>query len=163
MKTAIVYDSAYGNTQKIARACEAALTSGATLLRAADAGPPDVEGVGLLLVGSPTQGGRPTAEVQAFLKRLPSGSLEGKAVAAFDTRIAFGEQAWPLKLLMKVIGFAAPRIAADLKAKGGALIGDPEGFIVQGKEGPLRAGEAERASLWARNVADLAQVGSPKA
>ena len=33
---------------------------------------------------------------------------------------------------------------------------EPEGFYVQGSEGPLREGELERAGAWAQQVADAA-------
>jgi hypothetical protein len=54
---------------------------------------------------------------------------------------------------MKVIDFAAPRIAKTLVAKGGQLATDPEGFIVIGKQGPLKEGELERALQWAKQLA----------
>jgi flavodoxin len=150
MKTLIVYDSAYGNTERIAQAIAAALD--ARSIRAADAGSAELLGVDLLVVGSPTQGGRPTKALTGFLNQLPRDALTGKAVAAFDTRIAAPAQGLPLRLLMRLIGFAAPRIAAGLKTKGGQLISAPEGFIVQGTEGPLAAGELERATAWARQL-----------
>jgi flavodoxin I len=53
---------------------------------------------------------------------------------------------------MKVIGYAAPKIAKSLIAKGGRQVAPPEGFIVLDKEGPLRDGELERAAAWARDV-----------
>jgi hypothetical protein len=36
--------------------------------------------------------------------------------------------------------------------KGGELIAPPEGFFVQGTEGPLKEGELERASDWAKQI-----------
>ncbi len=66
MKVLVVYDTLYGNTEKIARAIAGAVAPPDTvrIIRAGEAGPADLEGVGLLFVGSPTQGGRrprPTA------------------------------------------------------------------------------------------------------
>jgi flavodoxin len=156
VKTLVVYDSAYGNTERIARACADALAPDSKLVTAAEAGGGGLRDVDLLVVGSPTQGGRPTAAVQAFLKTLPSGDLAAKAVAAFDTRLLLRDQVFPLRLLMRLIGYAAARIAASLQAKGGQLVLQPEGFIVEGKEGPLRDGELERAAAWARKLAESA-------
>jgi hypothetical protein len=105
-----------------------------------------LRGVELLVVGSPTQGGRPTAATKAFLDAIGSGALRDIEVAAFDTRV---EPTGLLKLFLGVIGYAAGRIAKALQAKGGRLLAPPEGFIVEGKEGPLRADELARAIRWA--------------
>ena len=80
---------------------------------------------------------------------MKAGSLRGIDVAAFDTRVPTGGRNVLLRALMHLIGYAAPRINRTLKAKGGHVVGDPEGFIVEGKEGPLRAGEEARAEAWA--------------
>ena len=53
---------------------------------------------------------------------------------------------------MSVIRYAAERIAKDLVKKGGRLVAEPEGFIVENKEGPLKQGELERASKWAKEM-----------
>lgn len=57
-----------------------------------------------------------------------------------------------LRLLMSVIRTAAERIAKALVKKGGRLVAEPEGFIVEQKEGPLKQGELERARLWAKGI-----------
>jgi hypothetical protein len=54
---------------------------------------------------------------------------------------------------MKMGGYAAPRIARALEKKGGNLAAPPEGFFVEDKEGPLKAGELERAAGWAKELA----------
>ena len=51
---------------------------------------------------------------------------------------------------MSVIHYAAERIARELTKKGGRLVAEPEGFIVEQKEGPLKQGELERADHWAK-------------
>jgi flavorubredoxin len=152
MPKLVVYDSTYGNTRDLALAVVGALGDDARGVAIADATPADVQGLDLLVVGSPTQGGRPTAPIAAFLDAIPEGALRSASVAAFDTRIAAGEQNVALRLLMRVIGYAAPRVASALERKGGRLAAPPEGFIVDGKEGPLRAGERERAERWATGL-----------
>jgi hypothetical protein len=115
----------------------------------------DIDGIGsvdLLIIGSPTQGGRPKKETEEFLKNIPHNKLVKVKVAAFDTRMDPADQGVGLKLLMKVIDFAAPKIVNTLKAKGGEIVGRPEGFIVEGKEGPLRQGELERAAKWVNSL-----------
>jgi flavodoxin len=147
MKALIVYDSVYGNTEKIARAIgEAIAPSGEVKVVGADeTNPSELESIDLLIVGSPTHGGRPTPAVQNLLNKVPK--LQGIKVAAFDTRI-------PTKLV-RVFGYAAGRIANNLKKKGSILIASPEGFFVTGGQGPLKEGELERAAGWAKGILEI--------
>ncbi len=149
MKALIVYDSVYGNTEKIARAIAEAITPSGEVkvLRAGEANPSELESIDLLIVGSPTHGGRPTPAVQNLLNKVPE--LQGIKVAAFDTRI-------PTKLV-RVFGYAAGRIANNLKKKGSTLIASPEGFFVTGGQGPLKEGELERAAAWAKGILESKQ------
>ena len=57
-----------------------------------------------------------------------------------------------MTMLVNFFGYAAKPIANRLQKKAGALIAAPEGFIVKGKEGPLKEGELERAAQWARQL-----------
>ncbi|MDP9236190.1 MAG: hypothetical protein M3P30_02125 [Chloroflexota bacterium] len=99
MKALVVYDSVFENTAVVARAIAGALSGDVQYVR--DADPLEAGGVGLLVVGSPTHGGRPTPAIEAYLKAIPSGSLKHVRVAVFDTRVAPTERAFPLRLLMK--------------------------------------------------------------
>lgn len=150
MSTLIIYDSAYGNTAKVANAIARSIEStDSVMVKAADeVGLNDIGAADTVIVGSPTQGGQPTAKIKQFLNSLAPDSLRGKEVAAFDTRFAVRAQKFLLRLLMRLIGYAAPRIAASLRDKGGTLLTGPEGFIVQDKTGPLAPGELNRAKLW---------------
>jgi len=145
MKALIVYDSVYGNTEKIARAIAEAITPSneVKVIRAGEANPSELESTNLLIVGSPTHAGRPTPPVQDLLNKVPKLS-EGINVAAFDTRIT--------TKLVGVFGYAAGRIAKNLKKKGGTLIASPVGFFVTGGQGPLKEGELERAAAWAKGI-----------
>jgi flavodoxin I len=145
MKALIVYDSVYGNTEKIAKAVAEAITPSyeVKILRAGEANPSELASIELLIVGSPTHGGRPMPAVQDFLNKVPKLS-QGINVAAFDTR----SQA----KLARVFGNAAGRIAGHLKRKDGVLIASPAGFFVTGSKGPLKEGELERAAGWAKGI-----------
>ncbi len=144
MKTCVVYDSVYGNTEKVAKAIGDAIPGEVEVIRAGQADLTALNTSDLVIVGSPTHAGRPTKSVSALLAGLPIDGLKGKAVAAFDTRVE--------SRLARIFGYAAPRIAAKLAGKGGVSKGSPEGFIVDGKEGPLREGELERAAVWAKGI-----------
>ena len=144
MKAVVVYDSVYGNTEKIARAIGGALSGDVKVVAAGKAGPADLQSLDLLIVGAPTQGGRATPAAQEFLSELSGETVKGITVAAFDTRIS---AKW-----VGIFGYAAGRIARSLKGKGGNLAVPPEGFFVIGKEGPLKEGEIERAVAWVQAV-----------
>jgi hypothetical protein len=53
--------------------------------------------------------------------------------------------------MYKMVGYADKHIANSLKQKGAKLVGSAT-FFVEGKEGPLIAGERERAELWAKTI-----------
>ena len=144
MKALIVYDSVYGNTEKIARAIAEFITPSyeVKVLRVGEANPSELASTDLLIVGSPTHGGRPTPAIQDLINKAPK--LQGINVAAFDTR----SQA----RLARVFGNAARRISRNLEKKGGILIASPEGFFVTGTKGPLKEGELERAAAWAKGI-----------
>ena len=109
--------------------------------------------LGLLVLGSPTRGFRPTPAVQEFLGRL-DGRLEGVAAAAFDTRIDPEDiHPAPLRWVVEVGGYAADVLANRLRERGAQVLGQPAGFAVGGTEGPLKTGELERASAWAAGIA----------
>jgi flavodoxin I len=155
MKALVVYDSVYGNTEKVAQAIGAALSSqgDVKVLRVGDAKPEHLVDLDVLLAGSPTHGGRPTSAMRAWLKALARDSLEGIKTAGFDTRGDLsGVRSRILLLFIGLFGYAAERIAAALVKKGGTQALQPGGFIVVEREGPLKDGELERAAAWAREI-----------
>jgi len=173
MNVAIVYETLFGNTRTIAEAVAEGATEGVpavlvTVVPVADATPDTVQGADLLVVGGPTHMRRmPTAQsrqktleaaakaprasaaslqstpgtagpgLKEWLDQLPD-ALPGRRAAAFDTRYAF-----PLA------GGAANRIGRVLRRRGYRI--EPQGgqgFVVKGYQGPLAAGERERARAW---------------
>jgi len=155
MKILIIYDSFFGNTEKIAQAISSSLGSKENVetLRVSDVKSEKLIGVELLIVGSPTRAFRPTKAITNFLKKIPSNDLKGVKVAAFDTRISTADtNSRFLNLLVKLFGYAAKPIADKLEKKEGSLIIPPEGFFVKDSEGPLKDGELERAADWAKLI-----------
>jgi flavodoxin len=159
MKGLIVYDSLYGNTEKIALAIGEALGNREefTIMRVGNVKPDHFTDLDLLIIGSPTQRFQPTPAMNNLLKRIPQNGLKGVKVTAFDTRLT---EEWinktpVLAFFVRVSGrsaYAAKSIADKLKKKGGELISLPEGFYVEGTEGPLVQGELERAASWAKKI-----------
>jgi len=148
MKALVVYDSVYGNTERIANAIAGAIAPSGEVkaVRAGEASVSELQSIQLLIVGSPVQGGRATEAVQAFLKSIPANGLANISVATFDTRMAMR--------FAKLFGNAAERMAKSVKEKRANLVAPPEGFVVEGKEGPLREGELERAAAWAKGIVE---------
>jgi hypothetical protein len=172
MDIAVVYESMFGNTHAVAEAIatgarDADPSARVDVLPVAAAKSDDVARAGLLIVGGPTHIRRmssgfsrrkglaaqeetargrgadftrePEAEgpgVRDWFDALPSVP-PGRRAAAFDTRADF-----------KLAGGAARGIARRLRHLGYELAAPPEGFVITGAEGPLQAGEAERARAW---------------
>jgi flavodoxin len=143
MNTLVIYDSQFGNTERIAQAIASMLSEfgQARAIRVDPTHPVDFQGVDLLILGCPTQGWKPTPAMQTFLGNVSPKSLRGLAVACFDTR--FDKPRW-------MTGSAARVMDKKLRAMGVLPALPPESFFVAGTEGPLASGELERAAKWAR-------------
>jgi len=152
VKTVVIYDSMYGNTEKIAKAIGGAISGEVKVLRPGEASSSDLKAIDFLIVGSPTQGFRATKPVQTFIEGIPKDVSKGMKVAAFDTRMPEDDVGKGLRFIMKMGGYAAPRMAEALRKKGGNLVAPPEGFFVKDKEGPLKEGELQRAARWVKEI-----------
>jgi flavodoxin len=143
MRVLVVYDSKFGNTEKLAHVIAEQLRQrGRVTVTTADKPRHTCEEVDLLVVGGPTQehGGSPA--MRGWLQRLEPG--HGVPAAAFDTRLA--KPRW-------LTGSAAKMVARRLGGLGFDLVADPESFFVSHSEGPLLDGELERAAGWADTLA----------
>jgi flavodoxin len=159
MQTVVIYDSKFGNTERIAEAigrgagelgdvrvistAEAAAVTGTLADR------PD-----LLVLGGPTQKRGPSPALRAFMDALPA-LLRDVPAASFDTRYR-----GPLLLM----GSAAAGVAKVLAKAGADAVAPPESFFMQ-RGGrlelqQLEPGEVDRAERWGRAVATAAtQIG----
>ena len=163
MRSLVVYESSFGNTQRIAAKIAAALApEGEVHLVSVDEPLPKLEEVDLMVVGAPTHvhglssqrsrqgaldqgaGGEVGIGVRGWIDALPNGA-HGPRVAAFDTR------AHKPALL---VGSAATGISRRLRQRGYVLAAEPESFFVEGTSGPLEEGELERAWEWGRALAN---------
>jgi flavodoxin len=155
VKALVVYDSFFGNTEKIAREIARSLgeCTQAEAVRVTDVRPEHLTGLDLLVAGSPTRAFSASPAFKAWLKSLRPGSLKGVKVAGFDTRADLSVvKSRVLPVFVNVFGYAAEPIAAELVKKGGTQAIAPGGFLVSDKEGPLNEGELERAAAWARQM-----------
>ena len=168
MHILIIYDSVFGNTERIARSIGRAMTALAVspakdveILRPEEVKLEHLAGMRLLVVGSPTRAFRPTAEVKKFLRGIPRNGLQGVKVAAFDTRISAEDIESSIgRFFVRLFGFAAGPIMKGLIKKQGEPAIPPEGFLVEGTKGPLKNGELERAADWARRIMRMGDIGS---
>ena len=145
MNTLILYDSMFGNTERLARVMADRLDTYGTvrLFRVTEDAEFEMRQTDLLIVGGPTQRHGTSVIMRAFLDGLPRQSLHGLRAAVFDTR--YHMATWKS-------GTATSRIASRLKRAGASLIMPPESFFVVRREGPLEQGEALRAGHWAEQI-----------
>ena len=79
MRGLVVYDSVFGNTERIAQAIGGALAGqgDVDVLKLGELSPERLAGVDLLVVGSPTRAFSPMPAITKLLRRIPSKSLSG--------------------------------------------------------------------------------------
>lgn len=161
MRTLIVVESVWGNTQQVGAAVAARLaSSGDVELVAAAEAPHDID-ADLLVVGAPTHAfGLPSAatrkgavEQQGAPPQPDRGLREWIAglarpprpiaVATFDTKVD----------KPRLPGSAAKKAMKRLIALGYLPVERPETFRVHGYTGPLVDGEVDRAGAWAERLA----------
>ena len=148
MLTVVIYDTKFGNTEKIARAiASGAATFGSVrVMDTTEAAQPFAERPDLLIVGGPTQSRGLSPAMRGFVNALPE-SLQGIPATSFDTRY---------RLATWLAGSAASEAAKRLRKAGGRLVAPPESFFIarggrielQG----LEPGELERAEAWGHTV-----------
>lgn len=155
MKALVVYDSFFGNTEKIAKAVSDALGKKGEMraVRVGEVTPKDMADLNVLVVGSPTRAFSASPAIKSFLKNLPAKSLCGVRVAAFDTRLPINEKTpGILRFLADIFGYADKPMLEVLVKKGGEAAVESRGFLVNDSEGPLADGELESAAAWAGKI-----------
>jgi flavodoxin I len=145
MKALVVYDSLYGNTEQIAKAIAANMGEEAMSIKVTEANAAAIAPYFYIIVGSPTQGGRMTPAIKTFLDSLTPNDLKDKRFATFDTRAK--------SFIVKLFGWAGPKMQTIIISKNGNPIAPPMGFFVTGTKGPLVEGELERAAAWGKRIA----------
>jgi hypothetical protein len=177
MDVVVVYESVFGNTRVIAEAVADGLRGAdpdarVAVLGVAEATPDRIGEAELVVVGGPThmlgmsrassrqkamesgdgatrdkehhEEGAEGPGIREWLEALPKAP-RGRRAAAFDTRLS-----------NPLAGGAARSIARKLRRHGYDVVAKPEGFVVDGAEGPLRAGERDRANAWGAGLAPQA-------
>ena len=175
MKTVIVFESMFGNTELLARAIadeQAAVGATPIVVEASAVGAEEVRGCDLLVVGAPTHAfslsrastrrdavnkgadpGRAALGVRDWLGALGRAIpiAERPPVAVFDTRV---EKA------RRLPGSAARRAARMLRDQGFVIVDRPMSFYVVDLTGPVAPGEVERARSWAARLGGFEDRGT---
>jgi len=147
MKALVVYDSTWGNTEKIARAIADGFGSGTNAIHIKTVGAEELDKVELLVIGSPVISGRSSQSIQDYLEGMTKETAAGLKVASFDTRLS--------SPFARMFGNAATRMVRQFVSLGSQVVAKPEGFIVSGQKGPLADGEIDRATQWGRDLSKL--------
>lgn len=164
MRAIVVYESLWGNTEKLVRAVAAELSTTMEVeVVDAEAAPASVEGFDLVVVGGPTHAFSmsrastrasaatdksaphvPTRGIREWLDALAPAITKVPA-AAFDTRVD----------TPRMPGSAAKAARQELRSHGFDTAAKAKTFRVHGYEGPVVDGELEASAVWARELAAL--------
>jgi flavodoxin len=165
MKTLVIYDSQFGNTERLAHMIAQRLGAEAPLWAADGAARAALQQREweLLVIGAPTQNHTVSPTMRALLQGAPHGTFVHTHVAVFDTRY---------RMARFLSGSAADWMAARLRRVGATLVAAPESFFVE-RDAPspgeqrqhdherLEAGEEERALAWASALEISEQTPEP--
>lgn len=170
MKALVVYESMFGNTEKVARAVAEGLRTRLEVeLVGADQAPaPPDEQVDLVVVGGPTHAfsmtrqntredavrqGAPASRqaygIREWIDHLQAGP-HSERIATFDTRVARTGGT-----VRHFPGSAAKAAAKGMRKHGYEALAEPESFWVEDTSGPLFPGEEERARAWGEQLASV--------
>jgi hypothetical protein len=174
MRALVVYESAFGNTEKVARAVGEGLSLHVPtqVVEVGDA-PSGIESdIELLVVGGPTHAfsmSRPSTREDAAKKADGEVVSKGQGIrewlagvqgtaprlgVAFDTRY---------KKPRLITGSAARGAEKRLRELGCRISAPAESFFVAGTTGPLLDGELERAGRWGERLGSLVEEATSRA
>jgi flavodoxin len=133
----VVYDSVYGNTEKVARALAKGLEDGGVdveCVRVDAARFDELSAYDLLVVGGPVHAWSASKPIKTFMERLKNvGGLNGKKAFALDTKMSRS----------RLAGNAGGKIEGKLKSLGLEIVMPHASAVVKGREGPLEEGAEE--------------------
>ncbi len=155
MKTLIVYDSYFGNTEKIAKEIFNTIPEkkDTVIVKVDGVDKTDIESFDLLIVGSPTRAFKMTKKISDFLKSLDEKKLRNKKIALFDTRMNVEKMDSKfLKFMSKRFGFAVDSMTKKIEKKAKNAIFEEKWFYVKDSEGPLLETELENAREWVEKI-----------
>lgn len=144
MKALIVYDTKYGNTEKIALAISSGMKEVGTSVvvkKADDVKAEDFKEADAWIVGAPTHVLSATGPAKKALKEGIEAGAGGKKGTSFDTRYD------------KVGKGGADKLRSMMEGAGMTIVAPPEWFVVKAAKGPLAEGEEAKAVTFGRKIA----------
>jgi len=172
MKALVVYESLFGNTEKIAREVASGLElrgADVTVAPVGSVDPNDLAAYDVVVAGSPTHafsmprsvtradavrhGADPTCEaagLREWIEHLEPQVGARPTFAVFDTRRDVRSR--------HLTGSAARSATRALRRRHRALADVPASFYVGGTSGPLLPGEVVRARAWGSRLAGCART-----
>lgn len=134
-KAIVIYDTKFGNTEKVARALALGMEKEGIMIDCAKLDKIEIGRLAeydLLAIGGPTHAFGASKPMKNFLKKLKGINLEHKNAFAFDTK---NKYRWA--------GSAGKNIEIRCKKLGMRIVKPHVSAIVKGMEGPLEEGTEE--------------------
>jgi len=156
-KGIVVYDSNFGNTERIARALARGLEEEGAEVDCLRIDEVDVERLAeydFIAVGGPTHMIRTSKPMKAFLERLRTVDLRGLKGFSFDTR---NESRMNSRSLLLLENSAARVIEGVLKSRKVEIVMPRRSALVEGREGPLYDGMEEMFTQMGAEIAGTLQ------
>ncbi len=147
-KVLVVFDSNYGNTEKLGREIAAGIDeTGLAECKVINIDDVEAEDLSIFdgaLFGSPIHAFRATRGIKGAIKRAAKKGLKAMLVASFDTYQALGHE-----------GMAAKQIEDELRKKisGAKIISPGLSAIVLDRKGPLGDDELPKARVFGKKFA----------
>jgi flavorubredoxin len=131
----VIYDTKFGNTEKIARTLASGIEKQGVRVDCIKADEADISKLveyDFLAIGGPTHAFGVSKPMKAFLEKLRSVDLKGKKAFAFDTKY----KSW-------LAGSAGKGIEKTLKGLGMSIVKPHSSAIIKAAKGPLEEGMEE--------------------
>ena len=149
MKKIVIYDSYFGNTEKIAKVVAQELDCECIKVQIFNFDV--INNYDLVVLGSPTRAFKPTKEIVSLAKLIKG---RGTRVALFDTRVDEADEIPKiLRWMMKKYGYSNDTLEKILRKKHVPIVIWSGEFYVSDKEGPLKEDELKKAKEFGSAIA----------
>jgi flavodoxin len=148
MKALVIYDSMFGNTEKVAKALASGMREQGIEVDCVRANTVDVgtlEAYDMLVIGGPTHAFGLSETMKTFTRQIKESDVKNKKVFAFDT-----------KFKSRLAGSAGKGVEQRMKKNGMKVVKSHVSAIVLGKEGPLKEGTEEQFKQIGTELARIA-------
>ena len=153
IKAAVIYDSNFGNNEKLAQSLSMGLEKAGLsvdLLKIGEFNHSATQKYDLICLGGPTHITRISEKMKAFFTDIKSLNLHEKRGFCFGTRL-------DSRMNIFDINGSAKKIERRLKKKGVKIVKDAVNVIVEGREGPLVAGSEKDFNELGLDIGGLIQ------